>query len=173
MNDALMPDWIRRIKDQDEAAKSSDDLKRQSQILAGEQLLAKGPDFWKQLTEQLEIAATHCASIGIRATCSHLGPQESKREPGSRAPRGVRLELTAGFPNVRIIYTNIWYTPGNAYIGLFTLDFPEKRIDLRVSEGTVCALVGSNILDPEGLTQAIMERMARYVRGESTQADFQ
>src|SRR5579872_3768726 len=110
MNDDLVPDWIKRIRDKDEADNAEAELSRLRQRTAQNLVQTEGIKFWKQLTKELEIAAHACSRIGITANCTS---ESNRSEP---TQYGVRVNMSAGSPLAKVVHTNIWYTAGDGYI---------------------------------------------------------
>jgi hypothetical protein len=166
MNDELIPAWIKNIKNTDNAAKEKAEAAR-VRDLADKAAIQKGaPKFWTQLAKDLEIAANALSNIEITATCSSLADQQARVPDSRRAPEhGIRIDMRAGFPRVRIGYVNVWYTEGTYHLRVYLLEEEEQRISLSLNrEGEVCAVTGNAILDPEQTAEEILRPLVNYIR---------
>jgi hypothetical protein len=169
MNDELIPPWIKKIKDAEDSARDKAALESARDLADRTTIQAGAPKFWKELAKDLEIAAHALARINVTATCSSLGGEEPRPSSDRRAPEhGVRVDMQAGFPRVKIGYVNIWYTEGTYHLRVYCTkeeQEPEQKIRLGLNRtGEVCAFTNGSPLDAEQTAEAILSPLATYVR---------
>lgn len=166
MNDELIPSWIKNIKNADDAAKEKAEVARVRDLADKAAIQNGAPKFWTQLAKDLEIAANALSKIGITATCSSLADQQAKVPDSRRAPEhGIRIDMRAGFPRVKIGYVNVWYTEGTYHLRAYILEEQEQRIPLGLNQaGEVCAVTGNALLDSEQTAEEILRPSVDYIR---------
>ena len=166
MNDELIPDWIKSIKNSDDAVKGRERSTQAQDLVAELTVQKEGPKFWKQLCKDLEISAHALSKIGITATCTCLSEEKNKVLRNNPLPQhGVRIEMKTGSLRFKVDHVIIWYTEGTYYLSLYRREDEEKRIPLGLNEsGEVCALIGNDMLDSEQTTEAILRPLVNYLR---------
>lgn len=155
MSDQVTPDWIKQIKEADDAATAQAELQKQRRIAAEKTLAADGPEFWKELIREFGNAVNAMSQINVRATLSDVG---------GKGQEAYQIQLTGGFPNVRTIYTNVFhrgntldcYTPmGHLYSIALGVDDSGRIVEVGEDNRPVRA--------PQ-LAQAIIQPMLDFVR---------
>jgi len=155
MNDSLMPDWIKRIKDEEAAKASKRELDRQRQIAAEKTLQSDGPEFWKSVMQELKLASDSLSQIGIRANFSEIGGQ---------GEHGCRIELAAGFPNVNPADVNAFYR--SDHIACYSFGgMDDYSIKLSVNHsGQIVGVISTQPLSAPQIAQKILEPLVAAVR---------
>jgi hypothetical protein len=163
MNDDLIPNWIKKIKDQDEAKQSEEERNRLHNFSTQQLVQVGALKFWKGVAKDLEIAVNALSKTKIKATCT------STSSPANPSEHGVRIDVSAGFPFVKIAHTVVWYNEGTGYIRCYFMEEPEKRIQFGIDPlGEVCA-VGERggMLDAEKTAEEILSPLVCFVRSHS------
>jgi hypothetical protein len=169
MNDELVPSWIKKIKNADDAAKEKVEAARVRDLADKAAIENGAPKFWNQLAKDFEIAANALSKIGITATCSSLVDEQARVLDNRRVPEhGIRIDMRAGFPRVRVGYVNVWYTEGTYHLRIYRVEDEEKeeqRIPLGLNAtGEVCAVADNAMLDPEQTAEEILRPLVNYIR---------
>jgi hypothetical protein len=169
MDEALIPDWITKIKQQDETDRHKEELGRQRDIRVQEIIGTGGRAFWKQLCEALRDICLACSSVEVRADCSQPDQEPTNVQSAlSQLEQSVAVNMAFGDPTLRTARVDIGYTFGTSYLRVYKRGKPEERLELSVdSKDEVCVISDSNRLNPEQTARAIAEPMVHYVRGES------
>ncbi len=155
MSDQLTPEWIKQIKEADDAATAHAELRKHRRVAAEKTLAADGPEFWKQLVREFSNAVNAMSQINVRGTLSDIG---------GNGQGAYQIQLTAGFPNVRTIYTNVFYR-GNT-LDCYTPMGQLHSIALGVDDmGRIVGVGNDNrpVLAPQ-LAQVIIQPMLDFVR---------
>jgi hypothetical protein len=161
MNNPIVPDWIKKIKADDEK-KDLIAEKEAWRRLAGEKAIkADGPEFWKQLLKELKITVDGLASIEIQASVADCGSKLSSEE-------SYRITLTAGSFFPRHIYIDLFYSPGAPHIRCCLLGGNPFSLNLYwTDEGRIALFYDGRMLNPADAAQAIVNPLVLHVRGKN------
>jgi acyl-CoA hydrolase len=142
MDDALIPEWIKKIRQEEEAKKSREEANQQRAALLSAKIAAQGPGFWKQLVKGLEITAPECKHIGIRASVSNIGGLHNT----TGAEEACRVSVMVGLPFPQQTHTDLSYRKGDSAIKCHTFEDKVFTLDFCLDPQGVCAIIAS---DPE------------------------
>lgn len=156
MNDSAVPDWIKRIKEQEDQEKAKDAAQTQQQTADAQTVRAKGPEFWKQLLEELKVTADSLQVIGLQGSVSDITTAGAGEE-------ACQVSVAAASTRPRRTYTNLFYSPGQAFIRCHTAEEKAFRLVLRVVGGQVKAM-NSSPMNPAEAAEAIVRPMVGMVR---------
>jgi hypothetical protein len=157
MTDSPVPEWIKRIKREQDEQKAAAKQSPQQTALAAKTIQAGGPVFWTQLLQELQITVDSLPLIGIRA---HLSDLRSNLELSCR----IEMSRESNFPGHT--YVNLFYAPGGSVIRCHPLDAPAFILEFGVHIGQLMLYDGSvHLSAPEAakhLTESMVEKLSRF-----------
>ena len=132
MNTIPIPEWVKDLKEQDEAEQSRIELRRLSQLQAERAVTADGPNFFRDLIEAISVNVTGIQMLGICGSVTKV--IEDKREWQWR----ITVERRSALP--KSTWVNIFYAPGDKSIRLLARNL--NTILGQPSELTLCDVGG-------------------------------
>jgi hypothetical protein len=153
MNDALVPEWMKKKRQEHELADANKEAARIREVEASLLLRQEGPKFWSQLQQSLAIAVDSLPVLKLTGLLS-------------RSDDGIRIEVFYHYLIPIQTYTDIVYDPGSAVIRCSTMSGGICQLYLCVAsnnEITVMAELGGLPMNPEQASEFIMRPMVDYV----------
>jgi hypothetical protein len=102
MTESQTPEWIKKIR-QDEDDRFARQLAEDTrQFVVRKTIEVYGPEFWKQLKKELQIAADNLENIGLKGSASDAPKMSESGE-------GFQVYVTGPSGSPRETYTNVFY----------------------------------------------------------------
>jgi hypothetical protein len=159
MDDATLPEWIRKIKQEQDRSAHKRETEERSRQLLGATLQAQGNQGWSSLIQELRSTLASLAAIGVQGEITPLsdepdGFRVKLWESSSAHPRSTRTDV-------------VWNAENRVYINCRPSDGPEYRIEFRLgAHGGYLALFSNGItLTDESATQIILRPMVEWLKG--------
>ena len=153
MDEARVPDWIRKLKQEHELSATRRDAARKRQVADSLLLQQEGPKFWSRLQESISLAVSSLPVLGISGSIS-------------RFSEGMRIEVA--FQHLVPIQTctDISYDPRSAVVRCATINGGICQLYLNViDEKEIAAFAGldGSPMNPEQASEFIVRPMVDYV----------
>jgi hypothetical protein len=114
MDNILTPDWIKKIKAEDEQQKARAEADGQRQLVAALSIRADGLEFWRRLVRELVINAESLSEIGLYGKVSPVPSGSPDFE------QCYRVEVVQRAPFPRPTYTDLFYSNGSGIVRCHT-----------------------------------------------------
>lgn len=154
MDKALVPEWMRKIRQEDELAEAKKKAARQSEVQASSFLRQEGPIFWSRLQQSLAICVDSLPVLNLSGSISNF-------------KEGIRIEVVYYYLVPIQTYTDICYDPGTAVLRcstmyggicqLYLCEIPNNKV-------AAFAELEEPPMDPEQASEYIMRPMVDSVR---------
>jgi hypothetical protein len=154
MDEALVPQWMKNMRQEDELAEAKKESARRLEVEASPLLQQEGPRFWDQLQQSLAVAVDSLPVLNLSGSIS-------------RFSEGIRIEVVYYHLVPVQTYTDIFYDPGIAVIRCSTMSGGICRLYLRALPGKEVAAIAEldgPPLDPERASEYILRPMVDSVR---------
>ncbi len=154
MDEALVPQWMKRMRQEDELAEAKKESARRLEVETSPQLQQEGPRFWDQLQQSLAVAVDSLPVLNLSGSIS-------------RFSEGIRIEVVYYHLIPVQTYTDIFYDPSIAAIRCSTMSGGVCRLYLRAlpdNEIAAIAELDGPPLDPEQASEYILRPMVDSVR---------
>jgi hypothetical protein len=151
MNDTVMPEWMKRMRDEVRAAGTRNSAEDQEQQTASFAIKADGPRFWKELKEKIAIAVEFLGEAAkLAGSISGI--------PGG----GIQVKVWRPGISPAQTYTNLAWLPDRGKINCSTLNGGVWNLQFCFSEengvGVMDERTGDGPLNPEEAAELIMRR---------------
>lgn len=149
MDEALVPEWMKKKRQEDELAEAKKEAARQLEVQASHILRQEGPRFWSQLQKNLAIAVDSLPFLKLTGSISSFS-------------EGIRIEVVYYHLVPVQTYTDISYDSNRAAIRCSTMSGGICQLYLRVvsdSEITALAELDGLPMNPEQASEFIMRPM--------------
>ena len=157
ISDSRAPEWIVRIKREQDEQKAAAKRSPQQAALAAKTIQTHGPGFWAQLLQELQITVDSLPLIGIHA---HLSDLRTNPELSCR----IEISRKSNFPGHT--YVNLFYAPGGSVIRCQPLDAPAFILEFAVHIGQLMLYDGSFHLSAQEaakhLTEFMIDKLNRF-----------
>ncbi|MBN2321098.1 MAG: hypothetical protein JXR49_18610 [Acidobacteria bacterium] len=154
MNEALVPEWMKKIRREDELAEAKKESARKLEVGASPLLQQEGPKFWHQLQQSL---ATVVDSLPVLKLSGSI----------SRFSEGIRIEVVYYYLIPVQTYMDIYYDPDTAVIRCATMSGGICQLYLcAASNNEIAAFAEFDgpPMDPEQTSEYLMRPMVDSVR---------
>lgn len=153
MNDSMMPDWMKKKKEQEDLASAKEEARRQRDLAVSNLIELKSPEFWKRLKEQLAIAVEFLPGLNLSGQITD-------------AVGSVRVSMSKAGVFANQTYTDLALHPGHIHCttlngGVYDLNFAGY------SDTEICVIEGNTYtppLNPEEAAKLILEKMMAIIR---------
>ena len=155
MTEALVPDWIKRIKEQRDMDSVTAQVIAQQQALLAKTIEADGPTFWRDFLKDLQITVDSLDFIGLRAQMTEVTSGTSED--------GQQILVFNPALLARQTHTNIFYGAGATAIRCHPQDKPSYRMEFCLNGRNELAVsVGARgPMTATEATQYVVEPMAK------------
>jgi hypothetical protein len=153
MDEALVPEWMRKRRQEDELAEAKKEAARQQAVEASLLLKQEGPKFWSQLQRSLAIAVDSLPVLRLTGSITQYS-------------EGIRIEVIYYHLVPIQTYTDIIYDPGKALIRCSTMSGGICQLCLCVASNNEIAVIADPSglpMNPEQASEFIMRPMVDYV----------
>jgi len=154
MDEALVPEWIKKIRQEDELAEAKQEITRRLEVEASSLLQQEGSRFWSQLQQSLSIVVESLPVLNLSGSISQFS-------------NGIRIEVVYYHLVPVQTYTDVSYDPDSAVIRCSAMSGGICRLYLRATPNNEIAafaeLTGPP-MDPEQASEFIMHPMVDSVR---------
>jgi len=154
MDKALVPEWIKKMRQEDELAEAKKEAARRLEVEASPLLQQEGPRFWDQLQQDLAVAVDSLPVLNVSGSIS-------------RFSEGIRIEVVYYHLIPVQTYTDIFYDPSIAVIRCSTMSGGICQLYLCAlpdNEVAAIAELDGPPLDPEQASEYILRPMVDSVR---------
>jgi len=154
MNEALVPEWMKKKRQEDELAEARKEAARQLEVNASPLLQQEGPGFWSQLQQRLAAVVDSLPILKLSGSISQFN-------------EGIRIDVVYYHLIPVQAYTDIYYDPDTAVIRCSTMSGGICQLYLCVAsnnEVTALAELDGPPMDPEQASEYIMRPMVDSVR---------
>ena len=125
MKEAALPAWVRKKKRKRDEQNRQASEAEEKRLKAAQILQLEGPAFWKRFIEGLELNATACKQLSIRASVNPLHEETPKREGFQ-----IKVALESLTPSTN--YLDVFYILGSDHIKCFPREGLPYQIYLNV-----------------------------------------
>lgn len=153
MDEARVPDWIKKLKQEHELSATRRDAARKDQVENSLLLQREGPAFWSRLQESLSLAVECLPVLQISGSISHFA-------------EGIRIEVAYQHLVPIQTYTDISYDAARAIVRCATINGGICHLYLCVTEENEIAAFAEfdgSPLNPEQAAEFIVRPMVDYV----------
>jgi hypothetical protein len=153
MDEALVPEWMKKRRQEDELAETKKEAARQQAIDASLLLKQEGPKFWSQLQQSLAIAVDSLPVLKLAGSITQYS-------------EGIRIDVIYYHLVPIQTYTDIIYDPGRAVIRCTTMSGGICQLCLCMAshnEIAVLSELDGLPMNPEQASEFIMRPMVDYV----------
>jgi hypothetical protein len=153
MNEALVPEWMKKRRQEDELAEAKKEAARQQAVEASLLLKQEGPKFWSQLQQSLAIVVDSLPVLSLTGSITQYS-------------EGIRVEVTFYHLVPIQTYTDIIYDPGRAVIRCTAMSGGICQLCLCVASNNEVAVMadpGGLPMNPEQASEFIMRPMVDYM----------
>lgn len=166
MEDVALPEWIKDIRDTDEAERSTADLRASKALLADSAIKRDGPVFFREFTAALALNASALEAIGLHGEAFNAG-----REKDPEMYWKVIVERHSQSPRSKSM--NVFYAPGEDSIRTYTPDdrhigggVPKKLVFCVGPQGQIGVVSPGVPRDSTAASAArlLIEEMVRAIR---------
>lgn len=154
MDKALVPEWMKKIRQEDALTEAKKEAARQSEVEASPLLQQEGPRFWSQLQQSLAICVDSLPVLNLSGSISNFN-------------EGIHIEVVYYHLIPVQTYTDICYDPGTAVIRCATVNGGICQLYLCETlnnEVAAFAELDGPPMDPEQASEYIMRPMVDSVR---------
>ena len=154
MDQTLVPEWMKKIRQEDELAEAKKEAARQSEVESSSLLRQEGPKFWSQLQQCLAVVVDSLPVLNLAGSISQFS-------------EGIRIEVVYYHLIPVQTYTDISYDPGTAVIHCSSMSGGTCQLYLCVvsnNEIAAFAELDGPPMDPEKASEYIMRPMVDSVR---------
>ena len=153
MDEARVPEWIRKLKQEHELSAAREDAARRQQVENSLLLQQEGPKFWSRLQESLALAVNSLPLLKISGSIS-------------RFAEGIRIEVAYQHLVPIQTYTDISYDAERAIVRCATINGGIGQLYLCVTDGNELAALAEfdgSPMNPEQVSEFILRPMVDYV----------
>jgi len=153
MDLALVPEWMKKMQQEEELAEAKKEAARQLEVQASHILQQEGPEFWSQLQRSLAIAVDSLPVLKLTGSISQFS-------------EGIRIDVVYYHLIPVQTYTDICYDTGTAVIRCTTMSGGICQLYLCVAsnnEVAAFAELDGPPLDPEQASEYILRPMVDSV----------
>jgi hypothetical protein len=162
--DSGIPDWMGRIKAEQDAARDRADADARDRTLLEALMRTEEPrNIWKRLENELErIAGLSGKTIGIGVSVHDVSSSvESILRVSARLPGVGRIG------ELRSIYSDVFFTPGECRIRcLNQLEHDFSFFDFRAFKNSLTLCAGTKPVTPEEVASDIIEQLVSILRSQ-------
>jgi hypothetical protein len=141
MDEALVPEWMKKMRQEDELAEAKQEVARRLEVEASPLLQQEGPRFWSQLQKSLAIAVDSLPVLNLSGSIS-------------RFSEGIRIEVVYYHLIPVQTHTDIFYDPNSAVIHCSTMSGGTCRLYLRTASNSEIAAFAELDGPPMNIEQA-------------------
>lgn len=153
MDEARVPEWIRKLKQEHELSFTRRDAARKQQVEDSLLLQQEGPKFWSRLQESLSLAVASLPVLKISGSIS-------------RFAEGIRIEVAYQHLVPIQTYTDVSYDPTRAIVRCATINGGICHLYLCVTEKNEIAAfseLDGSPMNPEQASEFVVRPMVDYV----------
>jgi hypothetical protein len=153
MDESLVPEWMKKRRQEDELAELKKEAARYREVDASLLIRQEGPKFWSQLQQSLAIAVDSLPVLKLAGSITQYS-------------EGIRIDVIYYHLVPIQTYTDIIYDPGRAVIRCTTMSGGICQLCLCVTsnnEVTAIAELDGHPMNPEQASEFIMRPMVDYV----------
>ena len=154
MDEALVPEWMKKIRQEDDLAEAKKESSRKIEVEASPLLQQEGPRFWSRLQQSLSIVVDSLPVLNLSGSISSF-------------KEGIRIEVVYYHLVPIQTYTDIGYDPSTAVIRCSTVNGGICRLylcEIPNNEVAAFAELDGSPMDPEQTSEYIMRPMVDSVR---------
>jgi hypothetical protein len=153
MDDSLVPEWIKKRRQEDEIAEAKRDSIRQQAVEASLLLKQEAPKFWSQLQQSLAIAVDSLHVLRLSGSIAQYS-------------EGIRIDVIFHHLVPIQTYTDIIYDSAREIIRCTTMSGGICQLGLCMTSNNEVAAIadlGGLPMNPEQVSEYIMRPMVDYV----------
>ena len=153
MDEALVPEWMKKRRQEDELAETKKEAARQQAVEASLLLKQEGPQFWHQLQQSLAIAVDSLPVLKLMGSITQYS-------------EGIRIEVIYYHLVPIQTYTDIIYDSAREVIRCTTMSGGICQLCLCLASNNEIAVIsdiGGLPMNPEQASEFIMRPMVDYV----------